>query len=76
MTRNRRSSPRVTLTCPACRGLTEARQGPWEPMVHHCGCGYTILESEWEPYVAPAMMPRWWQAGAVLDAVQARRTWG
>jgi hypothetical protein len=72
---SRRSSPRVTLTCPACRGLTEARQGPYEALVHRCECGYAILESEWEPYVAPCLMPAWWQAGAVLDAVQARRTW-
>ena len=44
----------TTLECPSCHGLTEARVGPWDPLVHRCPCGYQITESEWQPRPDPA----------------------
>jgi hypothetical protein len=43
---------RCRLECPACGAtvdgaVTHADGHPWPSYVAECGCGYVILESEW-----------------------------
>lgn len=39
------------IICPQCKAVCDAVVEHWWPFdayVHHCQCGYTIMESEWQ----------------------------
>jgi len=51
------------IKCPGCGGVELATVDtttiPWNTYVHFCSCGYTIMESEWEPLKALSIKQPW-----------------
>lgn len=41
------------IICPKCMAIELATIDittfPWDTYIHHCSCGYVIMESEWNP---------------------------
>jgi hypothetical protein len=51
------------IQCPECSAVELATVDtttiPWWTYIHNCSCGYTIMESEWDPVKALSIKQPW-----------------
>lgn len=51
------------IRCPECGNIelatVDTSTWPWNTLIHHCSCGYTIMESEWWKIKAISIRQPW-----------------